>query len=93
MRGKSKSEVNLADANLAVVEKCRDPERGTTIFFCLGMRADTSWAATEYLIRNWKHLVAEFGDSNFVVCLGFPKTEEYLDEYKEPLRVSMGGRR
>lgn len=93
MRGEAKSEVSLADANLAVVEKCRDPERETTIFFCLGMRADTSWAATEYLIRNWKHLATEFGDSNFVVCLGFPNTEEYLDEYKEPLRLSMGGRR
>jgi hypothetical protein len=56
------------------------------------MRADTSWAATEYLIRNWKHLAAEFGDSNFVVCLGFPETEEYLDAYKEPLRLSIGGR-
>ena len=93
MRGGSKSEISLADTNLAVVEKCHDPERETVIFFCLGMRADTSWAAAEYLIRNWKHLAAEFGDSNFVVCLGFPKTEEYLDAYKEPLRLSMGGRR
>jgi len=67
-----------------------DPDRGTTIFFCLGIRGDGSWAATEYLIRNWKRLAADFGDSDFVVCLGFPKTENYLDDYKEPLRLSVG---
>jgi hypothetical protein len=90
MRGDGKSEVSLADVNLAIVEKCHDPERGTTIFFCLGIRGDGSWAATEYLIRNWKRLASEFGESDFVVCLGFPKTEKYLDDYKEPLRLSMG---
>jgi hypothetical protein len=92
-RGEGKSEVSLVDANLAVVEKCHDPERGTTVFFCLGIRADASWAATEYLMRSWKRLAAEFGDDDFVVCLGFPKTEEYLEEYKEPLRLSIGSRR
>lgn len=92
-RGEGKSEVSLVDANLAVVEKCRDPERGTTVFFCLGIRADASWAATEYLMRSWRRLAAEFGDEDFVVCLGFPKTEEYLEEYKEPLRLSIGSRR
>jgi len=35
-------------------------------------------------------LAADFGDSDFVVCLGFPKTENYLDDYKEPLRLSVG---
>jgi hypothetical protein len=25
--------IRLADVNLAIVEKCHDPERGTTIFF------------------------------------------------------------
>lgn len=90
VRDGRKSEVSLAEVNLAIVEKCRDPERGTTIFFCLGVRGDGSWAATEYLIRNWKLLAAEFKDSDFVVCLGFPKTEKYLEDYKEPLRLSMG---
>jgi hypothetical protein len=89
-RNGTKSEVSFPDVNIAVVEKCRDPGRGTVVFFCFGIRGDSTWAATEYLIRNWKRLVAEFGDQDFVVCLGFPKTERYLDEYKEPLRLSMG---
>lgn len=87
-RGGKSSEVNLYDANLAIVEKCCDPERKTTVFFCLGERGDSSWAATEYLVRNWKRLAAEFGDSDFVVCLGFPKTDKYLDEYQQPIRLS-----
>jgi hypothetical protein len=91
VRGEGRGEINPADVSLAVVEKCHAPERGTTIFFCLGIRGDASWAATEYLIRNWKSLAAEFGDSDFVVCLGFPKTENYFDDYKEPLRLNMGG--
>ncbi len=90
LRGGGKSEVALADTNLAIVEKCRDPDRGTTLFFCLGTRAEGSWAATEYLVRNWKRLASEFGDGAFVLCLGFPKTEKHLDEYKEPLRLSLG---
>jgi hypothetical protein len=53
-RDGSESTINLAAANLALVEKCRDPDRGTTIFFCAGIRGDSSWAATEYLARNWK---------------------------------------
>jgi hypothetical protein len=90
MRGGTKSEVSLPDVNLALVEKCRDPDRRTIVFFCLGQRGDSSWAAAEYLTRNWKGLAAEFGDSDFVVCLGFPKTDKFLEEYKEPLRLSMG---
>jgi hypothetical protein len=92
MRGEGKGEVSLDDVNLAVVEKCHDPERGTAIFFCLGIRGDGSWAAAEYLIRNWKHLAAEFNDRDFVVFLGFPGTEKYLEDYKEPVYVSKGGR-
>lgn len=90
-RGGSKNQVTLADANLAIVEKCHDPERGTTVIFCLGTRADGSWAATEYLVRNWRWLAREFNGSDFVICLGFPYTENYLEEYKEPLRLSLGG--
>jgi hypothetical protein len=41
-------------------------------------------------VRNWKRLDREFGDSSFVVCQGFPLTEEYLEEYREPLRLSIG---
>jgi hypothetical protein len=83
----SRKEVTAIGANLAIVEKCRDPDRGTVIFFCLGSRADSTWAATEYLIRNWKRLAREFGDNAFVICLAFPHTERYLEEYKEPLRL------
>jgi hypothetical protein len=90
LRNGRASEVILQDANLALVEKCRDPDRGTTLFFCLGLRGDSTWAATEYLVRNWKRLDREFGDSSFVVCLGFPLTEEYLEEYREPLRLTIG---
>jgi hypothetical protein len=87
VRGGNKTVVDPPAVNLAIVEKCHDPDRRIVVFFCLGLRGDASWAATEYLVRNWKRLAAEFGDSNFVVCLGFPKTEKYLEEYKEPQRL------
>ena len=44
---RDRSTVNFNDVNLALVEKCRDPDRGTTLFFCLGARGDSSWAANE----------------------------------------------
>jgi hypothetical protein len=90
VRGGTESKVNFTDVNLALIEKCHDPDRGTTIFFCLGLRGDGSWAATEYLARNWKRLAVEFGDADFVMCLGFPQPEKYADEYREPLRLSIG---
>jgi hypothetical protein len=90
LRNGRRSDVTMEDTSLAVVEKCHDPDRGTTVFFCLGSRGDTTWAATEYLVRNWKRLAREFGDGSFVVCLGFPLTEQYLEEYKEPLRLTIG---
>jgi hypothetical protein len=93
VRGGTASTVNLTEVNVALIEKCRDPDRGTTVFFCLGVRADGSWAAAEYLVRNWKQLAAEFGDAAFVVCLGFPHTERYAEEYREPLRLSIGSSR
>lgn len=89
-RAGSQSTINLADVNMALIEKCHDPDRGTTVFFCVGIRGDSSWAATEYLVRNWKRLDAEFGSAAFVVCLGFPRTEKYLSGYREPLRISIG---
>jgi hypothetical protein len=88
-RDGNRHEVSLAKMNLAIVEKCHDPERGTVLFFCMGPRADASWAATEYLIRNWRRLFREFGDDDFVICLGFPYTERYLEEYMEPLRLTV----
>jgi hypothetical protein len=84
------SDIRFKEVNLAVVEKCHDPDRGTMIFFCLGVRGDGSWAATEYLVRNWKRLDAEFGSGDFVVCLGFPQTETYMEDYQQPLRLSIG---
>jgi len=63
------------------------------LFFCLGARGDSSWAAAEYLVRNWKRLSGEFGDEDFVACLGFPQTEKYMNEYREPLRLSIGTNR
>lgn len=73
--------------NIAIVEKCRDPALGTTVFFCFGARGDGSWAATEYLAREWKNLAREFRDKDFFVCLGFPLTERYLTTYREPIRL------
>jgi hypothetical protein len=91
-RGEEKGEYPADDVNLAVIEKCHDPERGTTIFFCLGIRGDASWAASEYHVRNWKLLAAECDDRDFMVCLGFPMTEEYLEDYREPINLTIGGR-
>jgi hypothetical protein len=80
----------LAGVNLALVEKCRDPDRGTTIFLCLGIRCDTLWAAAEFLVRKWRRLTAEFGDANLIAYVGFPQTEKYAEEYREPIRLSIG---
>lgn len=91
VRRGTESKVEFREVNLALIEKCCDPDRGTTIFFCLGLRADGSWAATEYLTRNWKRLAAEFRNSDFVICLGFPYSEKYAEEYREPIRLSIGG--
>lgn len=75
-----------ASLEVAIVEKARDDTRGTTVFFCLGRRGDTTWAATEYLARNWRSLRREFGDAPFAVCLGF-RDPEYSYEYREPARL------
>ena len=48
-----------------------DAVHGTTVIFCVGRRGDTTWAATEYLARNWSSLQKEFGGEPFAVCLGF----------------------
>jgi len=83
-KGQRKGEEIPGEYNFAIVEKVCDEEHGTTVFMCIGFRGDSSWAATEYLVRNWRKLHKKFGDKAFAVCLGFPKSEEYMDTYEEP---------
>ncbi|MGW7531280.1 hypothetical protein [Amycolatopsis sp. NPDC054798] len=71
---------------LAVVEKVHDTVRGTTVIFCLGCQADTTWASTEYLARNWRLLRREFGDRPFAICLGFRELD-YSYAYHPPRRL------
>ena len=71
---------------LAVVEKVHDAVRGTTVIFCVGHRGDTTWAAAEYLARNWRSLRREFGEAPFAVCLGF-RDPGYGYEYHPPRRL------
>ncbi|HEX7307431.1 hypothetical protein [Lentzea sp.] len=73
---------------LAVVERVRDAARGTTVVFCLGRHGDTTWAATEYLVRNWRGLEKEFGDRPFALCLGFPDLG-YGYDYRAPRRLDV----
>lgn len=73
---------------LAVVERIRDTARGTTVVFCLGRRGDTTWAATEYLARNWRSLEREFGDRPFALCLGFREVG-YRYDYHPPRRLDV----
>ncbi|MBN6037365.1 hypothetical protein [Amycolatopsis sp. 195334CR] len=72
--------------DLAIVEKVHDTARGTTVVFCLGRRGDTTWAATEYLARNWRSLQREFGDAPFALCLGF-RDPNYEYDYHPPRRL------
>ncbi|HEX6469094.1 MAG TPA: hypothetical protein VF069_08355 [Streptosporangiaceae bacterium] len=71
---------------LAVVEKVHDTVRAATVVFCLGERGDTTWAATEYLARNWRSLQREFGDGPFALCLGF-RDLGYEYDYHPPRRM------
>lgn len=73
---------------LAVVERARDAARGTTVVFCLGRRGDTTWAATEFLVRNWRSLEREFGDRPFALCLGF-RDVGYSYDYHPPRRLDV----
>ncbi|MFI5937735.1 hypothetical protein [Actinoplanes sp. NPDC051494] len=70
---------------VAVVEKIVLRDRGQSVFYCFGSRGDTTWLATEYLVRHWRQLAREFGDDPFVVCLGIPLPQEYHTEYHEPM--------
>lgn len=76
-----------ARKNLAVIEKVNQPD-GYVNFFCHGVRADTSWIAVEYLVRNWKDLYKRFGSRDFVVVIGVPWNHAYYTEYSEPARLA-----
>jgi hypothetical protein len=84
IKGHRKSDRIEGDYNLAIVEKLYDEEHKTVVFMCLGERADSSWTATEYLVRHWGKLSKKFGDKEFALCLGFPMSESYMDDYEEP---------
>lgn len=73
-----------SELNLAIVEKAMIPGRRAAVFFCHGARADGTWIATEYLLRHWRGLEREFGNGPFVVCLGFPRNDQFFEEYVEP---------
>ncbi|MGW5739807.1 hypothetical protein [Amycolatopsis sp. NPDC003861] len=78
--------VTSESLDLAVVEKVHDTARDTTVLFCLGRRGDTTWAAVEYLARNWRSLQREFGDGPFALCLGF-RDLGYEYAYHPPRRL------
>jgi hypothetical protein len=79
--------VHITSAHeLAILEKIIDPQHGTVVFFCAGLRGNTTWAATEYLVRSWRDLAKEFGTDPFAVCLGF-RPQRYRYDYSGPLRL------
>ena len=82
-----KTEIGRSGKNIGILEKCRDREHGIVVFFCLGKRADSSWGAAEYLVRHWNALAREFGDSDFLIYLEWPKIDGYLEHYIEPARM------
>jgi hypothetical protein len=71
---------------LAILEKIIGHKHSAVVFFCAGMREDTTWAATEYLVRSWRKLIKELCSDPFAVCLGF-RPQRYRYDYSEPLRV------
>jgi hypothetical protein len=78
--------IRASASELIVIERMRDPDRGTTVFFCLGRKGDTSWAAAEYLARHWRELQKEFGQRNFAICLSL-QDPEYTYEFRNPTRL------
>ncbi|HWO63232.1 MAG TPA: hypothetical protein VNO31_24675 [Umezawaea sp.] len=78
--------ITAESLNLVVVEKVHDTARDITVIFCVGRRGDTTWAASEYLARNWRSLQKEFGDQPFALCLGFRELE-YAFSYHAPRRL------
>ncbi|MEV0852131.1 hypothetical protein [Nocardia fluminea] len=70
--------------NIAVIEKSTRPDGGAAAFYCLGVRADTSWVAVEYLVRNWRRLAKQFKDEDFIIVLGSAWEADYFADYPEP---------
>jgi hypothetical protein len=83
-RANGDHQVVQSEQGIAVVEKVIVPGRRCAIFFCHGARADGSWVAAEYLVRNWRNLEREFHNDPFVVCLSFPRQDDFIEEYAEP---------
>ena len=89
MRGKLKGESlqRNGDHNLAIVERIRDEKNDIIVFMCTGSHGDSSWAATEYLVRHWHELFTRFRDKSFARCLWFPYTAGPMEDYSEPCHV------
>lgn len=83
-RANGDHQIVQSEQGIAVVEKVFVPGRRYAVFFCHGARADGSWVAAEYLVRNWRNLEREFRNEPFVVCLSFPRSDEFIEEYAEP---------
>ena len=76
----------------ALIERGHD-EQGRTIFHCVGQRADGTWIAVEYLLRNWRGLDQEFKGADFVLILSTPDASPMPTTYAEPrvvLRQKVG---
>lgn len=69
---------------VAIIEKVILPEHHRTVFYCAGARSDSTWIATEYLVRHWRRLDREFGEDPFVICLAVPLPDIYSADYHEP---------
>jgi hypothetical protein len=89
MRGKRTGEAVKRDGeySLAVLERIRNEQDDTVVFMCTGRRGVGSWAATEYLARNWRELALEFADRSFARCLWFSPIDERKPEYQEPVHI------
>jgi hypothetical protein len=89
LKGRSEGQEITGNYNIAILEKVIDKENGNIVFMCVGCQGDSSWGATEYLVRNWKNLQKRFENNEFAICLGFPKLKDYMDKYYEPEILAM----
>jgi hypothetical protein len=73
--------------NFAIVERVVEMATRRNVVCCLGMRADSSWLATEWLSRHWRIISKHAKSDAFAFCLSFPTSgsnDNYLSEYVEP---------
>lgn len=84
-KGNRINQTITGDYHFAIVEKFHDKEHKIVVFMCLGFRGDISWGAVQYLVYNWQKLHKKYQDKEFAMCLGFPKTNEYMTTYEEPI--------